>query len=195
MKKTLLLTTCLTGVLLLSACSTASSMPGTPDNSGQPQNAPQANGGNGGQGFGQRGPRPMTPEEMQADIDEANAATDKTTLTKDQFTAELQTLMAAQRAKFRQQSSGQQSSYQGSRGFMTGQSRSGMPDRLATAVTFYKYTDPNGNEALLALDANGSVVMKWPRAFGRGGSGGPGGQGGMGGQPQAASSSDAGAQQ
>lgn len=129
----------------------ASSEPGQTQAQGQPHD-----------GF------PIMQQDLQKFVDEANAASDKTVLTKDQFTAEMTSLRQQQMAKFQQQFSGGQSSQWAGRPFQDGQhsSRPGEQDRLATAVTFWKYTDPSGNEVLLALDANGQVVTKWPMAFG-----------------------------
>jgi hypothetical protein len=146
-------------MLLLAGCSAQSAQGHVSMQNGQYRN------------FGQR--RAMTPEEMQKDIDEANAASDKTSITKDAFVAQLQTLIQAQREKFQQQNGDQQSSFQGgqfSRGSGSGQfGANGMSDRLATAVQFFQYTDKNNQISLLALDADGKVVMKWPRAFPMGG--------------------------
>ena len=179
MKKNVILAVCASGVLFLSACSTTNSAP--TDGSVPPQantTAPTD---------GQQQQRPMMNQQnMQQFADEANAAPDKTTLTKDQFTTEIKTLMDAQRAKFQQSGSGRymngmnRGSGSMMRGGMRTQSGASMQDRLASAVIFEKYTDPSGSEVLLALDADGKVLMKWPRAFGnRGGMGG--GQGPMGG--------------
>ncbi|HVW67239.1 MAG TPA: hypothetical protein VHA78_05970 [Candidatus Peribacteraceae bacterium] len=174
------------GLLLLAACSANTSA----------QNAPQANAQGGG--FN----RQNFQQNLQQFADEANNASDKTELTKDQFTAEMQTLIQTQRAQF-QAGSGSMMARFGSGQFMrdrtgsgfmmrgsgsfaqgngprfgSGSSRGGFQNGLATATTFYKYTDSNGNEALIALDANGQVVFHWPMPFGRG-------RGGMmnGGQP------------
>jgi hypothetical protein len=112
---------------------------------------------------------------MQKFIDEANAASDKTVLTKDQFQTEYTTLRDAARAKMiAQNPNGQPSAggprfgTGGQRGFGANSSRNPF-DRLATATTFWKYTDPSGAEVLLAIDASNNVVMKWPMSFNRGG--------------------------
>jgi hypothetical protein len=125
-----------------------------------------------------RGPG-QNQQDLQKYADEANAAADKTVLTKDQFQTEMQSQLAQMRARF--QSQGGQTSSAGPRlgsgsrmGFGRGGSGATLSDRLATATTFLKYTDPSGQEVLLALDANGKVVSKWPRNFG--GRSGPGGQ-------------------
>jgi|GEM_PF-6960245 hypothetical protein len=131
-------------------------------------------------GGGQRGN--FTPEDLQKYLDEANAASDKVTLTKDQFTSELTTLQQQQMAQMQQQMqqngsqwngqppSGQFSSRQGQFG-----SAGNRPDPMASASTYLKYTDSSGNEVLLALDASGKVIFKWPSGFG-GGRGFPEGQ-------------------
>lgn len=76
-------------------------------------------------------------QSLQKYLVEANAASDKTMLTRDQFTAEL-----------------------------LNKNGSGPQSLLDTAVTFLKYTDPQGNEVILALDADGTVVFKRPGGFG-----------------------------
>ena len=172
----LLIAPLVAGFLLLAACNGNTSA----------QNAPQANAQGGG--FDRQNYR----QNLQQYADEANSAPDKTQLTKDQFTAEMQTLIQTQRAQFRAGSGSMMQGF-GSGHMMNGQRfgsgsfmggprfgsggfaggpRGGsgagiMQNRLATATTFYKYTDPNGNEALVALDANGQVVFHWPMPFGR----------------------------
>jgi hypothetical protein len=191
--KKVLIAPIVAGLLFLSACSNASSA----------QTAPQANvNGNGGPNGAGRG---VYQQNLQQYADEANNAPDKTELSKDQFTAEMQTLMQQQRAQFRAGSGGQLSSNMqgfGSGRMMNGQrfgsgafARGGGPrfgsgaarsggiqNGLAAAVSFYKYTDPQGNEALIALNANGQVVMHWPMPFGRGARGFGSGQPPMGNQ-------------
>jgi hypothetical protein len=171
MKKTVIFTSCIIGVLLLSACAGSGvaqndgALPPASDTNG----APPPIGGSGSV----RQRQSLTLQDQQQYLDEANAAPDKTTLTKDEFTAELQTLMQAQRATFQRQQSGSQLPSgnfprMGSGSRLRGQglsSGSGALNRLANATTFLKYTDPSGAEALLALDADGNVLMKWPRAF------------------------------
>jgi len=120
----------------------------------------------------------MNQQDLQKYVAEANAAADKTILTKDQFIAEMTALRDKQRAQFSVQG-GQQFSRSGNPRFGSGgrmgQGAAGtgrmMQNRLAAATTFWKYTDPTGNEVLLALDESGQVLIKWPTAFGRGGRG------------------------
>ena len=159
MKTSFAVTASIATALLLSACGSAGAPP-PPDHVQRDDN--------------QRG---MMRINLQKYADEANAAADKTTLTKDQFIAEMQTIMAAERLKFPQQNSG--AMMRGPRGnsgsMMRGQrggSGSMMINRLESATSFYKYTDPSGAEAIIALDTDGNVIMKFPHAFGqRGGSG------------------------
>ncbi len=149
MKQTsLLVAACAAGLLVLAACNNPGATPATGT-----AGSPQANGS-------MRG----NPQNLQKYAAEANAAKDKTSITKDQFVTELQAMMQAQRAKY-QQNAGNGSSQNA--GVVT-QFQNGIQSRLSGAATFYKYTDPSGNEALIALDASGNVVMKWPRPFGSG---------------------------
>lgn len=174
MKKQLAVTAALSAALLLSACSgTAAQGAGA-----------QPPGGPGGQP--PTGQRPgMSQEEMQSYVAAANAAPDKTVLTKDEFTAEMNALREKQMAGFQQtRSTGSSSSENprirwGTGGQLPpGQTPGGMMGgRIQTATTFLKYTDGSGSEVLLALDGSGNVVLKWPMQFrpgGRGGFGRPG---------------------
>lgn len=166
-----LLTAGLAGTLLLGAC-------------GSPSSARQNGAPNGGPGTGRR--PGMSQAKMQKFADEANAAADKTVL-KEEFTAEMTALREKRMAQFPRGGSGQRFPRgdgprfgsgararfgSGSRAQGQGPGGANMQERLASATAFWKYTDPNGNEALLALDANGQVIMKWPMPFGRGRPGG-----------------------
>lgn len=172
--KKLLIVPVVAGLLALSACSSSSA-----------QNAPQVDmQGGSSQGFN----RQNYQQNLQQYGDEANAASDKTELTKDQFTAEMQTVMQTQRAQFQAGSGSMMPRFgsgtfmrNGGQGFGSGRFMQGGAPRfgsgashsggfqngLTNAVSFYKYTDPSGNEALIALDANGQVVFHWPMPFGR----------------------------
>lgn len=112
-------------------------------------------------------------QDLQKYIDEANAAADKTVLTKEQFTAEM-TAQRQQQMEQLQQQFGQQSSRWGG-GFGAQSSRPFIGQRpenaerrdpIESAVTFWKYTNPEGEVTLLAIDASGKVIMKFPTAFG-----------------------------
>lgn len=161
----------LIALLALGACAHA--------DAGQQGNGPQASSAMTGQ-MGQRPPM-MHQQDLQQYADEANAASDKTVLTKDAFTAEMTALRQKQMAQFQAQGNGQQGNRPrfGSGAGMRMQRGSGSTngqDRLATATTFWKYTNPAGVETLLALDANGNVLLKYPMAFGRRGGSGSGRQ-------------------
>jgi hypothetical protein len=96
----------------------ASVEPGNPENTGQTADYKQS---------------------LQKYLVEANAAADKTMLTRDQFNLELLSELG-----------------------------SGPQSLLQTATSFLKYTNPQGHEVVLALDVNGTVVFKRPAGFGSG---------------------------
>jgi hypothetical protein len=126
----------------------------------------------------------MMKEDLQKYVDEANAASDKTIITKEEFEMEMKALREKEMASMSSQQSISGQKFPGGNGGPRtgsgGKPPQGQPpsggnepqDMLATATTFWKYTDTSGNEVLLALDASGTVVMKWPMEHGRGGPGG-----------------------
>ncbi|MFA6523168.1 MAG: S-layer homology domain-containing protein [Candidatus Peribacteraceae bacterium] len=130
-------------------------------------------------------------EDLQQYLDAANAAADKTILSKTEFTTALAALMKADRpgdAGQSQSSRPAPSSFPGggSMQFPGGQPPNigsgsmmhgpggngggGSQEQLASASSYLKYTDTDGNTVLLALDADGNVIMKWPMAHRGGGS-------------------------
>ncbi|MDD5041878.1 MAG: S-layer homology domain-containing protein [Candidatus Peribacteraceae bacterium] len=131
-------------------------------------------------------------EDLQQYLDAANAASDRTELTKTEFETALQSLMRQGGGGERRDPPDQNSSQRSSRptppsGQMPpdfGQMSSGMirsagahserpeggggpQNDLSSASTFLKYTDTSGQTILLALDSSGKVIMKWPSS-GRG---------------------------
>ncbi|MDD5055306.1 MAG: S-layer homology domain-containing protein [Candidatus Peribacteraceae bacterium] len=130
----------------------------------------------GGRGFAQ--------EDLQQYLDVANAASDREELTKEEFQTELASLEKAARGaislrdqhssrpappsgtppNFGQMSSRMAPPDDGSR--PESKSGGGSQDFLTTASTYLKYTDANDQTVLLAIDVDGKVIMKWPRAFG-----------------------------
>ena len=91
----------------------------------------------------------------------ANAAPTKKILTKDQFTSEIRAKVLVMMASL-PHSSGSKSS----KGSSTSLAANFLDARLVNVKTFEKYTDQNGNDIFVALDAQGKVVMEWPQVTG-----------------------------
>ena len=53
-----------------------------------------------------------------------------------------------------------------SKGSSTSLAANFLDARLVNVKTFEKYTDQNGNDIFVALDAQGKVVMEWPQVTG-----------------------------
>lgn len=147
MKRSISLAASVVSLAAMAACSSNSAWL---MNQNQNTGNSQSNGRPMGQQMRQQPPK----QDLQRFLNEANNADDKTSLTQEEFEAELKTMMDSQKSRMAQNSS--RSSIPAP---MPRSSRSSVAN---AATTFWKYTDSKGQTVLLALNADGEVINKWP---------------------------------